>query len=91
MVGRRFCLHSLTTEIPLKTIRQSRFKMSVVKLECKRMTKASSKKTSPNSASRLTLTTIEEQGILESFYKLRQMERRIIQQLLGKAVRSRSA
>ena len=48
------------------------------------MTKGSSKKTSPNSAFRLSVTTVEEQGILESFFKLPQTERGIIRQLLEK-------
>jgi hypothetical protein len=46
------------------------------------MTKVSSKKTSPDSPSQLSVTTVEEQGILESFFKLPQMERRIIRKLL---------
>ena len=48
------------------------------------MTKGSSKKTSPDSASQLSVTTVEEQGILESFFKLPQTERGIIRQLLEK-------
>jgi hypothetical protein len=48
------------------------------------MTKGSSKKTSPDSASQLSITTVEEQGILESFFKLPQTERGIIRQLLEK-------
>jgi hypothetical protein len=48
------------------------------------MTKGSSKKTSPDSAFRLSVTTVEEQGILESFFKLPQTERGIIRQLLEK-------
>jgi hypothetical protein len=48
------------------------------------MTKGSSKKASPDSASRLPVTTVEEQGILESFFKLPQTERGIIRQLLEK-------
>jgi hypothetical protein len=47
------------------------------------MTKGSSKKTSPDSASQLSVTTVEEQGILESFSKLPQTERGIIRQLLA--------
>ena len=58
--------------------------MSVAKLESKRMTKVSSKKTSPDSPFQLSVTTVEEQGILESFFKLPQMERRIIRKLLEK-------
>ena len=58
--------------------------MSVAKLESKRMTKVSSKKTSPDSAFQLSVTTVEEQGILESFFKLPQTERGIIRQLLKK-------
>ena len=49
------------------------------------MTKASSKKTSPDSAFRLSVTTVEEQGILESFFKLPQTERGIIRRLLEKS------
>jgi hypothetical protein len=48
------------------------------------MTKGSSKKTSPDLAFRLSVTTVEEQGILESFFKLPQTERGIIRQLLEK-------
>ena len=48
------------------------------------MAKGSSKKTSPDSAFLLSVTTIEEQGILESFFKLPQTERGIIRQLLEK-------
>jgi hypothetical protein len=43
------------------------------------MTKGSSKKTSADSASQRSVTTVEEQGILESFSK-----RGIIRQLLEK-------
>ena len=49
------------------------------------MTKRSSKKTSPDAASQLSVTTVEEQGILESFFKLPQAERRIIRKLLEKS------
>ena len=49
------------------------------------MTKGSSKKTSPDSAFRLSVTTVEEQGILESFFKLPQTERGIIRRLLEKS------
>src|SRR5260370_24305224 len=48
------------------------------------MTKGSSKKTSPDSAFQLSVTTIEEQGILESFSRLPQAEREIVRQLLDK-------
>jgi hypothetical protein len=48
------------------------------------MSKGSSKKTSPDSASQLSVSTVEEQGILESFFKLPQTERGIIRQLLEK-------
>jgi hypothetical protein len=48
------------------------------------MTKGSSKKPSPNSAFQLSASTVEEQGILESFFKLPQTERGIIRQLLEK-------
>jgi|SRR5271167_1725776 len=48
------------------------------------MRKGSSKKTSPDSAFQLSVTTVEEQGILESFSKLPQTERGIIRQLLEK-------
>src|SRR5258708_34707025 len=81
---RRFCLHSLAAEVRLKTITQIRFKMSVAKLESKRMTKVSSKKTSPDSPFQLSVTTVEEQGILESFSRLPQAEREIVRQLLDK-------
>jgi hypothetical protein len=39
-------------------------------------------KTQADSASRLSVTTIEEQGILESFARLPQAEREIVRQLL---------
>ena len=48
------------------------------------MTKVSSKKASPDSAFQLSVTTVEEQGILESFFKLPQTERGINRQLLEK-------
>ena len=48
------------------------------------MTKGSSKKTSPDSAFRLSVTTVEEQGMLGSFFKLPQTERGIIRRLLEK-------
>ena len=48
------------------------------------MTRVSSKKASPDSAFQLSMTTVEEQGILESFFKLPQTERKIIRQLLEK-------
>ena len=48
------------------------------------MRNGSSKKTSPDSAFQLSLTTVEEQGILESFSKLPEAERGIIRQLLEK-------
>jgi hypothetical protein len=48
------------------------------------MNKGSSKKTSPDSAFQLSVRTVEEQGILESFFKLPQTERGIIRQLLEK-------
>ena len=48
------------------------------------MAKVSSKKASPDSAFQLSMTTVEEQGILESFFKLPQTERKIIRQLLEK-------
>jgi hypothetical protein len=48
------------------------------------MTKGSSKKTSPDSAFQISVTTVEEQGILESFFKLPQTERGIIRRLLEK-------
>jgi hypothetical protein len=50
----------------------------------KGMNKVSSKKASPDSAFQLSMTTAEEQGILESFFKLPQTERKIIRQLLEK-------
>jgi hypothetical protein len=48
------------------------------------MTKGSSKKTSPDSALQFSVTAVEEQGILESFFKLPQTERGIIRQLVEK-------
>jgi hypothetical protein len=48
------------------------------------MAKVSSKKASPDSLFQLSVTTVEEQGILESFFKLPQTERGIIRQLLEK-------
>jgi hypothetical protein len=42
-------------------------------------------KTRPDSASQSPVTTVEEQGILESFSKLPQTEREIVRQLLEKA------
>ena len=48
------------------------------------MAKVSSRKASPDSAFHLLLTAVEEQGILESFFKLPQTERGIIRQLLEK-------
>ena len=48
------------------------------------MTKGSSKKASPDSAYQLSVTPVEEQGILESFFKLPQTERGIVRQLLEK-------
>ena len=41
-------------------------------------------KTQPDSAFQLSVTTIEEQGILESFSRLPQAEREIVRQLLDK-------
>src|SRR5580704_14746873 len=46
------------------------------------MTKVSSKETSPDSVFQLSVATIEEQGILESFARLPQAEREIVRQLL---------
>src|SRR3984893_9790424 len=48
------------------------------------MRKGPRKKTSPDSGFQLSVTAIEEQGILESFFKLPQTERAIIRQLLEK-------
>ena len=48
------------------------------------MAKVSSRKASPDSAFQLSVTTVEEQGILDSLFKLPQSERRIIRQLLEK-------
>jgi hypothetical protein len=45
-------------------------------------TKNLATKTQPDSAFRLSVTNIEEQGILESFARLPQVEREIIRQLL---------
>ena len=58
--------------------------MSAANLERKRMTKVSSKKASPDSAFQRSVTTVEEQGVMESFFKLPQTERGIIRQLLEK-------
>jgi len=49
------------------------------------MTKASNKNAPPDSALQLSVTTVEEQGILESFSKLPEAEREIIRQLLEKS------
>jgi hypothetical protein len=46
------------------------------------ITKNLGTKTQPDSAFRLSVTTIEEQGILESFARLPQAEREIVRQLL---------
>src|SRR5271167_3576197 len=48
------------------------------------MRRDSRRKTSPDSALEFSVTTVEEQGILESFSKLPQTERGIIRQLLEK-------
>jgi hypothetical protein len=48
------------------------------------MTKSARKKTSGDSAFQLSVTAIEEQGILESFFKLPRKERGMIRQLLEK-------
>jgi hypothetical protein len=48
------------------------------------MAKVSSRKAPPDSAFQLSVTTVEEQGIQESFFKLPQTERGIIRQLLEK-------
>jgi hypothetical protein len=50
----------------------------------KKNEQVSSRKTSPDSALKLSVTTVEEQGILESFFRLPQTERGIIRQLLEK-------
>jgi len=55
------------------------------------MTKGSSKKTSPDSASQLSVTTVEEQGILESFSKLPQTERGLSGSFWKNAIRSKLA
>jgi Initiator Replication protein len=47
-----------------------------------KITKKIGIKTQPNSAFRSSVTTIEEQGILESFARLPQAEREIVRQLL---------
>ena len=44
----------------------------------------SGRKTRPDSASPLSVITVEEQGILESFFKLPRVERQIVRQLLDK-------
>jgi len=64
----------------VKTIRQSVLKC----LLRKRMAKVFSKKASPDSVFQLSVTTVEERGILESFFKLPQTERGIIRRLLEK-------
>jgi hypothetical protein len=46
------------------------------------ITKNSGTKTQPDSAFQLSVTTIEEQGILESFARLPRAEREIVRQLL---------
>ena len=46
------------------------------------MTKVATKKVSPDSAFQLSVPPVEEQGILESFFKLPQTERAIIRELL---------
>ena len=48
------------------------------------ITKNLGTKTQPDSAFQLSVTTIEEQGILESFSRLPQAEREIVRQLLDK-------
>ena len=48
------------------------------------ITKNLGTKTQPDSAFQLSVTTIEEQGILESFSRLPQDEREIVRQLLDK-------
>ena len=48
------------------------------------ITKSLGTKTQPDSALQLSVTTIEEQGILESFSRLPQAEREIVRQLLDK-------
>jgi hypothetical protein len=48
------------------------------------ITKNFDTKTQPDSAFQLSVTTIEEQGILESFSRLPQAEREIVRQLLDK-------
>ena len=48
------------------------------------MNRGSISKTSPDSAFQVSVTTVEEQGILESFSRLPQTERGIIRQLLEK-------
>jgi hypothetical protein len=48
------------------------------------ITKSLGTKTQPDSAIQLSVTTVEEQGILESFSRLPQAEREIVRQLLDK-------
>jgi hypothetical protein len=48
------------------------------------ITKNLGTKTQPDSAFQLSVTAIEEQGILESFSRLPQAEREIVRQLLDK-------
>jgi hypothetical protein len=55
------------------------------------MAKGSSKKTSLDSAFQLSVTTIGEQGILESFFKLPQTEGGLSGSFWKNAVRSRLA
>ena len=82
------CLDAVATVV---IIIENRFKVSVLNIlkrkELKtkdQMTRGSRRKTSPDSALQFSVTTFEEQGILESFSKLPQTERGIIRQLLEK-------
>jgi len=82
------CLDAVAAVI---TIIEIRFKVSVLnvlkrkELKTKdQMRRGSRRKTSPDSAFEFSVTTFEEQGILESFSKLPQTERGNIRQLLEK-------
>jgi hypothetical protein len=81
--------HARFCEDLVKTLVEIRFRAgSVVVLKGKRLkiknqiTKKIGTKTQPDSAFRPSVTTIEEQGILESFARLPQAEREIVRRLL---------
>ena len=62
----------------MTNIREKRLKIK------NQITKNLGTKTQPDSAFQLSVTTLEEQGILESFSRLPQAEREIVRQLLDK-------